>query len=618
MLNSARKDVTNVYAQQILRVDLSNQKLSSETLEPMLLKNYIGGAALGARILYDGVPAGANAYSPDNKFVLMTGALTGTEIPGAVGYSLVTKSPFAGFPVATSTNGSLGRKLKFAGFDGIVLEGASERWCYLLVEDGRGELLDASDLLGKDTYDTHDALKARHGASAAIGCIGPAGEKLVRFSGFLAEKGHHGKRGGLGCVLGSKKVKAIVVKSQNKAVSIFDEDLMAQVIQRWQAIDDKIGFGPGVSKRGMRGAYERLYDGGIVPVKNLTTNDFPGHERFNYEAVNRCFELYRNACPTCVFKDKNRLLLEGEDFEEPCFDGLTGFGSNIGISDPVQTIRLNTLVHRLGLETYETVWLLSLLMECYEKNIVGPSELDGLELAWGDYPSVVRLLEKIARREGCGDRFAEGIYQTAQLLGPKALERAVYFKRGFVPQVMDNRNNWLHSASEALSSVGHVEARSSMSSSSLFVGGEDEGVVAVPAPRGLAVEKIALYQTSSGPRSQLAELLGICFCHGASGDIRLLADALKAATGVELGAKQLFQAGLRFITLMRLYSVRCGHRSEDDALSPRYLSSPSRGPNAGKSLAEHLPQIRQEYYSLMGWDDGGVPLPQTLRQLGIE
>jgi len=604
------------YAGQILRVDLSNQNLSREVLDPMLLKTYIGEAGLGAKILFDEVPAHTDAYSPDNKLVLMTGPLTGTDIPGAVGYTFVTKSPFAGFPVAISTNGSLGRKLKFAGFDGIVIEGSSERWCYLLVEDGRGELLDASDLLGRDTYDTHDVLVARHGASAIVGCIGPAGEKLVRFAGFLAEKNHCARKGGLGAVLGSKKLKGIVVKSRNKAVSIFNEDLMTQVYDRWRAIDDKMGLGAIVSSRGMHGDYEMFYENGLVPVKNLTTNDFAGHERLNYEAVSQSFQYHRNSCPNCVFNHKNRLLFEGEYYEEPCFDGLAGYGPNIGISDPVQVIKLVTLVHRFGLEFHETAWLIGLLMESYEEGIIKSTELDGLELQWGDYHSVIRLLERITHREGCGDQFAEGIYQTAQLLGPKALERAVYCKRGFVPQVVDTRNHWSASASEAISNLGHSEA---FNIPGQFLGGEEEGLV-VPAFLGSqgTAEEIALSHTRAAPRTKLADIMGICLCHGASGDIRLMADALSAATGIDINVKQLFQASLRFITLMRLYAVRCGCRAEDDTLSPRFMSSAFRGPNAGKSLANHLPEIRQEYYRLMGWDDEGVPLPQTLRQLEIE
>ena len=603
----------NGYAGQILRVDLSKQNVSSEILEPILLKTYVGGAALGGKLLCDEVSPQADAYSPENKVVLMTGPLTGTEIPGAVVLSLVTRSPCGGLPVVTNANGTLGRKLKFAGFDGAVFEGASERWCYLLVEDGRAELLDASELLDKDTYETDEALKGKHGASAIVGCIGPAGERLVRFSGFIAEKEHSASKGGTGAVLGSKKLKAIVVKSRNKSISIFDEDLMAEVLHKWRIIDTSQGPGVVVSKRGMRGLYESNYTRGIVPVRNLTQNDFPEHEKFNYEAVSQHFQIYRNSCPTCTFNHFNRFLLEGEDLKEPHFDMLVGYGPNIGISDPVQAVKLTTLVDRLGLETQEMSWLLSLLMECYDEGLIGAEQLDGTELHWGDYENTVRLVEKVARRQGCGGRFAEGIYRTANWLGPVVMEKAVYAKRGFVPQLMDNRNSWAFSFAEAVSNIGHYEALTG--NANFFSGGEREGVA---VPPGLTAEELAAHHARSAPRTQIIDSLGICFLHGASGDIRFQTEALKAATGLELDVKQLFQVGLRFINLMRRYAVRCGHRAEDDTLSPRYLSTPSRGENAGKALADYIPEVRQEYYRLMGWDDEGVPLPETLRQLGIE
>lgn len=600
------------FAGQILRVDLSRKKVWPQTLASTLFESYLGGAGVAGKLLYDEVPPQTDPYSPDNKVVLMTGPLTATELPGAVNYSIATKSPVAGLPVVTNANGSMGRKLKFAGFDGIVIEGASQNWSYLVIDDGQARLLDAAELLGKDVYQTDDILKKRHGASAVVGCIGPSGERLVRFSGFLAEKEHSASKGGVGSVLGSKRLKAIVVKSTNKSVPVFDEDLMSEVMRRWRLIDDKVGSGARVSQRGMRGGYEERYEQGTVPVRNLTTQDFPGHERLNYDEFARFFQIRRNSCPTCNFNHFNRFLLNGEDLKEPSFDTLVGYGPNIGVSDPVELVRLVTLVDRLGLESQETSWLLSLLMECYHENIIGKEQLDGEALPWGDHAAAARLVEKTAWRQGCGDRFAGGVYMTAHLLGPGALERAVYAKRGFVPQLMDNRNDWAFSFAEAMSSLGHYEALPN--ASVRFFGGEDDSDV----PLGIEVDELALHHTRSAPRTQVIDCLGICFLHGASGDLSLLADALRAATGVALGTRQLFQAGCRFITMMRLYALKCGLDAGDDTLSPRYLSPPSRGVNAGRALADYLPRVSREYYRLMGWNDAGVPLPETLRRLGIE
>lgn len=603
------------YAGKILRVDLSERRIQRQALDEEALRLYLGGAGLGGKILFDEVPPQTDAYSPKNKLLLMAGPLTGTEIPGAVISVIVTKSPIGGLPVVTSISGCIGRKLKFAGYDGFILEGAAKDWSYLLIEDDRVEVLDATDLLGKDVYETDDLLKKRHGASAVVGAIGPAGEKMVRFAGFLADKEHSASKGGTGAVLGSKKLKAIVVKSRNKGIPIHDEDLMAALIRKWCAIDDKVGLGPIASKRGIRGVYEAHYQRGIVPVKNLTENIFPEHEKLNYEAVSGRFDMRKGSCPGCNFNHFNRLLLGNEDLKEPHFDMLVGYGPNLGIVDPVEIVRLTTLADRLGLETQETAWMIGFLMECAEAGIIGPAQLDGIKLHWGDYEGAVDLMTKIARREGCGERFAEGIYQAARQLGPEALKRAVYTKRGFVPQVRDSRNDWAFAFAEAMSSVGHYEAQPNVGD--LFSGGEEEGLAAPQAP-DINPEDLPLHQLRSGARTQILDILGVCIAHGASGDIRLLSEALKAATGRELSPKELFQVGVRFINLMRLYAVRCGLKPEDDTLSPRYLSSPSWGKNVGKALAGQIEKTRRDYYRLMGWDGNGVPLPETLKELGIE
>lgn len=586
------------YAGQLLRVDLSTRHISREPLSRELAELYIGGASLACKLLYDEVPPSADPLGPENKLILMTGPLTGTEIPGAVKYCLATKSPFNGFPAESDASGSLGRLLKYAGHDGIIFEGKTERLSYLLIQDGQAELLDASELAGKDIYDTVDFLQSRHGGSSEVGCIGPAGEKLVRFAAFLGEKEHSASKGGMGAVLGSKRLKAIVVKSANRNIPFYNPDEMARVIGQWKKVDEKMGLGRTVSKRGMRGGYETNYERGIVPVKNLTTNDMTEHPSLNYEEVSRRFEIYRNSCPTCNFNHFNRFLLNGEDLKEPSFDTLVGYGPNIGISDPVQVVKLITLVDRMGMETQETSWLLSLLMECREEGLIGPKELDGLPLKWGDYEAVSQLIRKVASRDGCGDWLAEGVYRTAQKLGKKALEKAVYAKRGFVPQLMDNRNDWAFSIGEALSNVGHFQG--------------------VPDPEGQTpIEKLPQRQAKGAPSAQARDSLGLCFLHGATNDTDLVVAALNAATGLNFDRQKFLDSGLRSITQMRLYSIRCGHKKEDDSLSPRYLSAPKRGLNAGKALEDYFPQLRQEYYRLMGWDEEGFPLPETLKRLGI-
>ncbi len=322
--------------------------------------------------------------------------------------------------------------------------------------------------------------------------------------------------------------------------------------------------------------------------------------------MSRCFEIYRNPCPTCNFNHFNRFILDGEDLKEPSFDTLSCFGPNIGITNPVHVVKLITLADKLGIESAETSWLISLLMECYQDGIVTRQDLDGLGLEWGDFASVDKLMREIAHREGCGSWLAEGVYRTAQKLGKPALDKAVYAKRGYGPQLMDNRNDWGFTFGEAVNNVGHFQG--------------------TPDPEARAsIEDLATAQALGSPAHHVRDSLGICFLHGAAGagyvppsmDIDLSLAALNAVTGLNFDRQKFLDVGLRSITRMRLYAIQCGHTRDDDMVSPRFLSAPTRGKKTGQALAKDFARLRQEYYRVMGWDENGIPLSETLKKLGL-
>lgn len=605
------------YAGKILRVDLTSSSIATEPLKDHLILNYIGGPGVGGKILYDELPPGTDPYSPKNPLLIMTGPLTGTKIPGAVNFALVTKSPLDGGAVATNANGWFGRGLKFVGYDGIILEGASPAFIYLYIDKDKVEIMDAGELVGRDTADTVEILKKKYGKDVTVGCIGIAGENMVRFSGFFCDKDHSASKGGVGAVLGSKKVKAIAIKASPSEIPIYDKDNMEKIIKEWKEEDAQIGMGKVVSTSGMRGFFDQVYELGIVPVKNLTTNDFPGYEKFQYDAFQKGFEVRKNPCPTCNFNHFNRFLFGNEDLKEPSFDTLTGYGANLGITDPLSTVRLITLVDSLGLEAQETSWLMSMLMECYEEGSITKKDLDGIELRWGDYSATVQLMEKIAKREGSGNLYGEGIYLSAKHLGQEALGRAVFVKRGHVPQMMDNRNDWAFLFSEVVTNVGHYEANPNTYET--FADGESLGI---DYPKGLGIagnpEVLPRHHALIAPRTQLIDFLGLCMLHGSVGKLKLMVDALNAATGLSFSAEDALRSGQRFINLMRVFNIRNGLTIDDDTISPRYLSAPARGLNAGKAFSTHLSEVRKKYYTEMGWDERGIPLPETLRRLNLE
>lgn len=604
------------YAGKLLWVDLTRGVVRAEELDPTMVRDFIGGIGIAGKILYDKLVPGVDALDASNPLILMTGPLTGTSLPGCVNFSLATRSPLNGFAVCTNANGRFGRSLKFAGYDGLVLEGKSPRPVYLFIDQGQARLLDAAELAGKDVYETPARLRELHGDGISVGCIGPAGEKLVSFAGVLFDDEHSASKGGTGAVLGSKNVKALVVDAPQGKIRVRYRDKLRELAARWVEVDDKYGLAPFVSKQGMRGTFDQEYQLGIVPIKNLTTCDFPEHERFNFEPFSESFDIRKNSCPTCNFNHFNRFTFEGEDLKEPSFDTICGYGPNIGISDPVQTVRLLTLVDHLGLESQEASWTLSFLMECYEAGLIGPADLDGLELNWGAYEASASLLDKIARREGCGEAFADGVYQSALRLGRDALDRAIYVKKGGVPQLMDNRNDWPFTFAELVTNVGSREV-----GSAIYGPVPDAAELGIDYPSGLGIagdqSVISRHHALIAPRGQVINFIGLCQLHGASGLMKLVADALEAVTGYSFSEQELLQAGTRFMNLMRAYNVRNGHTREHDAVSPRFVNASTRGLNAGRAFADHLPEVLQQYYRDMGWDEDGAPKVETLKSLGL-
>lgn len=605
------------YTGQLLRVDLSRGLVEAEALDPGMIPDFIGGTGFAGKILYEKCVPQIDALDERNPFILMTGPLTGTSLPGAVNFSLVTKNPLNGFAACTNANGSFGRSLKVSGYDGMVLEGMAPRPVYLYIEPGKAQLRDAGDLVGKDVYETPALLRERHGNGISVGCIGPAGESRVRFAGVLFDREHSASKGGTGAVLGSKNVKAIVVNAPQGTVRVHDERRFRELTARWVEVDDKYGLAKTVSKQGMRGLFDQEYQLGIVPVKNLTTSDFPEHERFNFEPFSQSFEIRKNSCPTCNFNHFNRFFFEGEDLKEPSFDTIAGYGPNIGVSDPVQTVKLITLVDRLGLESQEASWTLSFLMECFEAGTIGRADLDGLELTWGAYGAAGEMLRKIAYQEGCGAIFADGIYQGALRLGGDALGRAIYVKKGGVPQLMDNRNDWPFAFAELVTNLGSREV-----GSNLYGTVPDSEDLGIDYPSGLGISGdqalVTKHHVLTAPRGQITNFVGLCQLHGGCSFLKMIAEALNAVTGHDFSTHSLLTAGTRFLTLMRAYNVRNGHTREHDSVSPRFVNAPDRGLNAGRAFADYLPGVLGQYYGDMGWDENGVPTAETLKSLGLD
>jgi len=377
------------YMGKILRVDLNEEKITEEEIDEATLRKFVGGTGLGAKIMYDEVPAGVEWDDPENRLIWLTGPLTGTKAPASGLYTVATKGPLTNLFVASHANGFFGARMKFAGYDGVIFQGAAKRWVYLYIHDGVAELRDAAHLLGKDAWETEDMILEEIGEDkASISCIGPAGENLVKYACVCSDKGHVASTNGCGAVMGSKKLKAIAAHGK-AVVPIHDKERFPSLVKEWWEQANLSMWGMIIPSLGTSGQYSATEAMGILPVKNLTANSFPEHAKFNGDSLRAYYNGKPQPCYACRFTHCHRIQLKsgphkGEIVEEAEWEGSVAFSSMIGNTDVDTAMWLNSVNDRLGMDVKEQAFNLGLAFECYEKGLITKEDADGLELTWGN------------------------------------------------------------------------------------------------------------------------------------------------------------------------------------------------------------------------------------------
>jgi len=352
---------------------------------------------------------------------------------------------------------------------------------------------------------------------------------------------------------------------------------------------------------------------GAIPIKNYTTNEFPDFEKFTGKYLRSHFNIKPTPCWACRMGHCSRMEVtegpyKGVTGEEPEYEALAAMGPLIYQTDPGAAVMLSNLVDELGLDVNESGYLLAWIMECYEKGLLTKSDLDGIEMNWGDPEAAAAMLKKIANREGCGARFSDGVKRAAEAMGGEALKCAIFTKKGASPRGHDHRSLWMELIDTCVSNTGTIETG---------------GPLAQPAVLGVTPPKdrfdpigMSRQNAQLNGGRQFEDCLGTCrFC---TTDFQLTVDCLNAVTGWELTIADAMEAGLRAINRLRIFNYRHGLTKEVEAPSVRYSSTPVDGPVKGIGIAAHWENIRSNYYKEMGWDpETGKPLPGTLEKLGL-
>lgn len=599
------------YTLRIMRVDLGTGEITEELIDGETTAKYVGGTGLATKYLWEEVPAGVKWSDPENRLTFFTGPLAGTRVCGSGTFSVTTLGACTGMAGTAQANGFMGAFMRTNGIDGVIVQGAAKRWTRLHIEGGKIHLLDAEHLVGLDTWETEDAVKAETAGRCSVYSIGPAGEHLVRFSAIVGDRGHVAAHNGVGAVMGSKKLKCLsAVKGDVKPRVVDPERLVAKAKELAKFTEE---VDPGLVQYGTNAGFGPLGAMGAVPMMNYTTNVFPDDNKYVPEYLRSHFESKPAACWACTIAHCRLMKVtegpyNGFEGEEPEYEGMAEMGPLIGMKDPGSTVYLCNLVDRLGFDVNESGYLTAWLMECYEKGYLTKDDLDGIEMKWGDADAVATMLRKIAHREGCGDLFAEGTKRSAERVGGEARDCCVYTMKGATPRGHDHRGHWSEFIDTCLSNTGTVET-----GGHLFT------------PPNLGLERVkdrfdpiamsTMNAKLNGGRN-VEDSLGICrLC---TPNLAMTLDCLNAVTGWDWDVESAKEMGLRIVNLMRMFNFRHGLTKEMEAPSVRYSSTPVDGPAAGIGIREHWDAIRDNYYEQMGWDVAtGKPLPETLRRYGL-
>ena len=424
--------MVNGYMGKILTVDLSNKKVEFESPDDSLYADFMGGYGLGARILFSRQKGGIDPLAAESILGFVTGTLTGTPAFFGLRFMVVGKSPLTNTWGDANSGGDFGPHLKFAGYDAVFITGISEKPAYLFIDNGKAELRDARHLWGKDAYDVEDVLQRELGSDIRVACIGQAGEKLSRISGVITNKGRAAARSGLGCLMGSKRLKAVAVRG-NQEVPVADRPRVMALNKQYAEFSNQVIAGV-MQKFGTCGLTTWSVKTGDAPVKNwggVGVEDFPDAAPISDQAVINLQDK-KYGCWHCPIRCGGHMKAGAGEYQyvanvhKPEYETLVSFGSLCLNNNLESIIKLNDICNRYGIDTISAGGTIAFAIECYVNGIISSQDTGGIELTWGNHKAIVTMMEKMADREGFGDLLADGVKLAAERLGDRAREFAIH------------------------------------------------------------------------------------------------------------------------------------------------------------------------------------------------
>ncbi|MEA1959594.1 MAG: aldehyde ferredoxin oxidoreductase family protein [Chloroflexota bacterium] len=607
---------------RMLEVDLTKGSVTNSIIDKEIIRKFIGGSGLGAKLMFDRIDPKVDPLSPENPLFILTGPTSGLSVPGGARFSICAKSPLTNIFGESSSGGNFATEIRQAGWDGIIVSGASDKPVYLVVEDDKAEIKDASDLWGKNTQEITDILKERHGGKKQVKVIsiGVAGEKLVRFACVCNEKRDFAGRCGLGAVMGSKKLKAVVVRGSGK-IPLADQDKFNEL--RKEALN-KAKESIVAQVLGAQGTNAALGISALIgdlPGKNWTVGDNTAISSKIDGGVlsGPPYYLGNDSCHGCMVGCKRHVTIpegpyQGMEGEGPEYEGAAMLGSLLMIGDMAAVIKMNDMCNMHGMDVISCGGTIAMAMDCFERGIITAAEMDGIELKWGDDAAVVKMIENIVNREGFGDVLAEGSKRAAEKIGKGASDFAVEVKGMEVP-AHDPRANYLLGLGYATGTRGacHTSDPSYSIGTGIFAWAD------IGIPSGIDVKKnegAAEMVKHGQDLGSIYNSMAICYMVVETLNGESISGMLNATTGFDYNFKELEECGERIWHMKRGLSNLMGITSADDRL-PRQLLTPNTDGGAA-GCAPDLELMLKEYYPVRGLAEDGRPTKETLDRLGLD
>jgi aldehyde:ferredoxin oxidoreductase len=608
------------YIGKVLQLDLTNFKGDVVELDEQGASQFIGGSGLGTKFLYEMTDEKTNPLGPENPLIFMTGPFTGTSVPLSGRHAVVSRSPLTGIFGESDVGGTWGANLKKAGFDGIIVTGKSKGPIYLWIHNGKWEIRDASHHWGKDTYEIDPLLKGETHEKAVVSTIGQAGENQVPMATIMTDGKHARAAGrcGMGAVMGSKNLKAIVTYGTEK-VPIYDAESVGRLPKEYGAQISKNA--ENFRKYGTAGGLSTFEAMGTLPLQNWK---FVGRWEESAEKING-FTMAETVltghyfCDACMLGCGRKVKVEsgpyaGVEGAGPEYETLALFGSNCLIDNLEALCFANELCNRFGLDTMSTGGVIAFGMEAYEKGLINKEDTGGIVLRWGNVEALIEMIKIIAQKKGFGELLGKGVRRVSEEIGKNSVEFAMHIK-GLELPAHDPRGYNAGSIGFATSSRGacHLAAFSHTFERVL-----KSPEIGIPEPLDrFQVEGKGVLAAKAQNLMGMMDSLKLCkFILFGGITLTNIVKWYHDVTGGEMTVDDFMKTGERIFNLKRLYNVKLGISRKDDFLPFRSLTFK----RMGKGLTPNLPhfgQMLSEYYEYRGWSEDGIPTPGKIKELGL-